>query len=80
MDQQLKTYMGEGAEIQEPCPVKDVRKALESLIQKLGQSVRDFALEVEDVLAEFITVSSVGMSGAQRTALASDRKALPRLG
>lgn len=42
--------------------VKAVRKALESLFQKPNQSVRDFALEVEDVLAEFITVSSVGIA------------------
>lgn len=48
---------------------------MESLFQKPNQSVRDFALEVEDVLAEFITVSSVGIAGAQRAALAANREA-----
>lgn len=56
-------------------PVKAVRKALESLVQKHDQSVRDFTLEVEDLLAEFITASSVGMAGAQLAALAADREA-----
>lgn len=60
---------------QTPRPVKAVRKVLESLFQKPNQSVRDFALEVEDLLAEFITASSVGLEAAQRNALAADREA-----
>lgn len=41
------------------------------LFLKPRQSIRDFALAVEDLLTGFITVSSVGMAGAQRTALAA---------
>lgn len=57
-----------------PRPTKAVRKALEALYQKPKQSVRDFALEVEDVLAEFLA-SDPDLNAAQRAALAVDREA-----
>lgn len=52
--------------IQTTRPVKEVRKSLVALFQKPGQKVRDFALEVEDTLAEFISASAVGVNGTQR--------------
>lgn len=57
-----------------PRPTKAVRKALEALYQKPSQSVRDFALEVEDLLAEFL-VSDPDATDEQRAALAVDREA-----
>lgn len=52
-----------------------VGKALESLYQKQTQTVREFALEVEDILSEFLTDSVVGLGQAQRRALTIDREA-----
>lgn len=59
---------------QTPSSTKAVRKSLETLYQKPNQSVRDFALEVEDVLADFITASTVGLDASQPEAIVSDRE------
>lgn len=57
-----------------PRPEKAVRKALEKLCQGSDQSVRSFATNVEDTLAEFIAVISPDVARDRRFALIEDRE------
>lgn len=54
---------------------KAIRKALESLYQGPDESVRQFALKVEDTLAEYISSDGAGVGAGQREALTRDREA-----
>lgn len=56
-------------------PTKAIRKALESLYQGPDDSVRNFALKVEDTLAEYVSSDAGGMRADQREALVRDREA-----
>lgn len=58
-----------------PRPEKAVRKALEKLCQGPQQSVRAFATNVEDTLAEFIAVISPDVTHDRRLGLIEDREA-----
>lgn len=56
-------------------PTKAIRKALESLFQGPEESVRDYALKVEDTLAEYISSDAAEGTVEQRRVLIVDRQA-----
>lgn len=56
-------------------PTKAIRKALESLFQGPEESVRQYALKVEDTLAEYISSDAAEGTAEQRRVLTVDRQA-----